>query len=124
MGDRAAAFAKLPKPSSEDEEKDAVMLNEWGNLDNDIRIKLIKGRLKKDCKMRVVIPARLEAGVNGCFVGDCEEAESLLQMHTKTKEVMNCGLIYTNPIKLGNKLIVMSPQSQNRSQAWLEHPAG
>lgn len=61
MGDRAAAFANLPKPSSENEEKDAVMLNEWGNLDNDIRIKLIKGRLKKDCKMKVVIPAPLES---------------------------------------------------------------
>lgn len=111
MGDRAAAFASLPKPSSENEEKDAVMLNEWGNLDNDIRIKLIKGRLKKDCKMKVVIPA--PAGVNGYFVGDCEEAEGLLQMHTKTKEVTNCGLIYSNPIKFGNKLVVMASQSQN-----------
>lgn len=42
MGDRAATFAKLPKPCSESKERDAGMLNEWGNLDNDIRIKLIK----------------------------------------------------------------------------------
>ena len=61
MGDRAAMFAKLPKPSSENEEIDAVMLNEWGNLDNDIRIKLIKRRLKKDCKIKVVILPLLES---------------------------------------------------------------
>lgn len=61
MGDRAATFAKLPKPSSENEEIDAVMLNERGNLDNDIRIKLIKRRLKKDCKIKVVILALLES---------------------------------------------------------------
>lgn len=51
---------------------DAVMLNEWGNLDNDIRIKLIKRRLKKDCKIKVVILALLES-ISGlwyvwCFV--------------------------------------------------------
>lgn len=61
MGDRAGTFTKLPKPSSENEERDAVMLNEWGNLDNDIRIKLIKRRLKKDCKIKVVILALLES---------------------------------------------------------------
>lgn len=61
MGDRAATFAKLPEPSSESEERDAGMLNEWGNLDNDIRIKLIKRRLKKDCKIKVVILALLES---------------------------------------------------------------
>lgn len=61
MGDRAAPFAKLPKPASENEDVDAVMLNEWGNLDNDIRIKLIKRRLKKDCKTKVVIVSLLES---------------------------------------------------------------
>lgn len=30
MRDRAGTFAKLPKPSSVNEERDAVMLNEWG----------------------------------------------------------------------------------------------
>lgn len=61
MGDRAAAFAKLPKPSNENEQIAAVMLNEWGNLDNDIRIKLIKRRLKKDWKIKAVILALLES---------------------------------------------------------------
>lgn len=60
MGDRAPTFANLPKPSSENEEIDAEMLNEWDDLDNDIRIKLIKRRLKKDCKMQVVTLAILE----------------------------------------------------------------
>lgn len=32
-----------------------------GYLDNDIRIKLIKRRLKKDCKMKAVILALLES---------------------------------------------------------------
>lgn len=61
MRDRAAPFAKLPKPASENEDIDAVMLNEWGNLDNDIRIKLINRRLKKDCKTKVVIVSLLES---------------------------------------------------------------
>lgn len=65
MGDRAAPFAKLPKPASENEDTDAVMLNEWGNLDNGIRIKLIKRRLKKDCKTKVVIMSLLESVLHG-----------------------------------------------------------
>lgn len=65
MGDRAAPFAKLPKPARENEDRDAVMLNEWGNLDNGIRIKLIKRRLKKDCKTKVVIMSLLESVLHG-----------------------------------------------------------
>jgi len=41
-------------------------------------------------------------------------------MVTRTKEVTNCALIYTDTIKLGNKLVVMDLQLQNRSHAWLE----
>lgn len=89
MGDRAGTFAKLPKPSTENEEIDAVMLNEWGNLDNDIRIKLIKRRLKKDCKIKVVILALLESVSFVVCVVLHEEAEILLPVHTKTKEGMN-----------------------------------
>lgn len=68
MGDRAAPFAKLPKPASENEDLDAVMLNEWGNLDNDIRIKLIKRRLKKDCETKGVIVSLLESVSVSWFV--------------------------------------------------------
>lgn len=60
------------------------------------------------------------AGVNRCSAGDCGEVEILLVMVTRTKEVTNCALIYTDTIKLGNKLVVMDLQLQNRSLAWLE----
>lgn len=67
-GDRAATFAELPKPSSANEEIDAAILNEWGNLDNGIRIKLMRRRLKKDGKMKVVILVLLESWFVWCFV--------------------------------------------------------